>query len=161
MSGRVTIVDRGYKAAMNRIRAMAGSVEVGVFSGYRAPGSKLTLSEIAAVNEYGSADGRVPSRPFLRLTMNRVTPALQRLTASLVGKVIDGRETKEAMLNEIGSHLKQEVQRTIDMRVPPPNAPSTIAKKGSDHPLIDTGRLRSAISWRIKAKGEKRAKGGE
>lgn len=34
----------------------------------------------------------------------------------------------------------------------PPNAPSTIARKGSDRPLIDTGSLRRAITFVVRAK---------
>ena len=34
-----------------------------------------------------------------------------------------------------------------------PNAPSTIRKKGSDKPLIDTGRLRQSVNYVIKPKG--------
>ena len=35
-----------------------------------------------------------------------------------------------------------------------PNAPSTIRKKGSDKPLIDTGQLRQGVSYKICRKGE-------
>lgn len=35
-----------------------------------------------------------------------------------------------------------------------PNAPMTVQRKGSDHPLIDTGQLRRGISYVICKKGE-------
>ena len=34
----------------------------------------------------------------------------------------------------------------------PENAPSTIAKKGSSNPLIDTGEMRSKVSHEVKNK---------
>jgi hypothetical protein len=30
-----------------------------------------------------------------------------------------------------------------------PNAPSTIAKKGSSHPLIDTGQEKNSVTWEV------------
>lgn len=36
-----------------------------------------------------------------------------------------------------------------------PNAPTTIAKKGSDKPLIDTGQLLDAIDYKMHKPGQK------
>lgn len=37
----------------------------------------------------------------------------------------------------------------------PPNAPSTIAQKGSDRPLIDTGELRKSVAYVVVADGRR------
>jgi hypothetical protein len=49
----------------------------------------------------------------------------------------------------MGSTLANAMKRKIvdGAGVPPPNAPSTVAKKGSSRPLVDTGRLVNAITW--------------
>jgi hypothetical protein len=31
----------------------------------------------------------------------------------------------------------------------PPNSPVTIALKGSSKPLIDTGEMRGAVTWKV------------
>ena len=49
--------------------------------------------------------------------------------------------------------MKGIVQKTIKEGSFVPNAPSTIRKKGSDKPLIDTGRLRQSVNYHIKPKG--------
>ena len=41
----------------------------------------------------------------------------------------------------------QDVQQAIVQLKSPPNAQSTIDKKKSDNPLIDTGQLVSSIRW--------------
>lgn len=45
--------------------------------------------------------------------------------------------------------VKRLIIEKIDSGMPPPNAPSTIARKGFDHPLIETGELRDAVECRV------------
>ena len=49
---------------------------------------------------------------------------------------------------------KRQVQHQMVEGEFVPNAPSTIRKKGSDKPLIDTGQLRQGVSYKICRKGE-------
>jgi len=44
--------------------------------------------------------------------------------------------------------IKSLIVEAIDDGMPPPNAPATIAKKGFDHPLIETGEMRDSIETR-------------
>ena len=45
------------------------------------------------------------------------------------------------------------VQEKIESGSYEPNAPSTIRKKKSDKPLIDTGRMRQSVKYVIRKKG--------
>ncbi len=45
--------------------------------------------------------------------------------------------------------LKNAAVAKVLSNVPPPNAPSTVAAKKSDHTLIDTGEMYGAIDYRI------------
>ncbi len=45
--------------------------------------------------------------------------------------------------------VKSLVVKAIDDGMPPPNAPSTVDQKGSNHPLVDTGEMRNSIEYRI------------
>ena len=55
-------------------------------------------------------------------------------------------------LSVLGMALVGDVQQRIRNRIPPPNAPYTIARKGSDVPLIDTGRLRQSIDFVVETR---------
>ena len=71
---------------------------------------------------------------------------------SEIQKVAQGGTAQGALeaLGVFGKGLVQEKISTGDFE---PNAPSTIRKKGSDKPLIDTGRLRQSVNYVIKPKG--------
>lgn len=109
----------------------------------------LTLATIAAVNNFGSADGRIPARPVLGPAIEKGAPQYQRLAEVMIPKVLSGEMTMLMLLEQMGQlaegHIKQEIT-DIDS---PPNAAATIARKGSDNPLIDTGAFRQSIRYVI------------
>lgn len=109
-------------------------------------GSELVV--IAAANEYGTEDGRIPSRPFLRNALNR--PELAKFVAGQAKLYMGGKVTLDEALNKIGAYTTGLVQRSIGSNTPPPNAPSTVAQKGSNRTLINTGRLRQSMTWVIR-----------
>jgi hypothetical protein len=99
----------------------------------------LTIATYAAVNEFGSADGHIPARPFLRPGVENGT-LLYLKTAELgIPKVLSGQMTMRMVLEQIGNMAQVSVQTAIHDKTDPPNAASTIAAKGSSHPLIDHG----------------------
>ena len=57
------------------------------------------------------------------------------------------------ILEKIGVFQKGLIQRKIVDGTFEPNAPSTIRKKGSSRPLIDTGRMRQSVNFIIRRKG--------
>ena len=63
-----------------------------------------------------------------------------------------GQITAEQMLQAIGVFQKGLVQNDIVDGEFTPNAPSTIKRKGSDRPLIDTGKMRQSVNFVIKKK---------
>lgn len=130
-------------------------VKVGVLSSGKGavehPGSDLTVAEIAAILEFGTEDGHIPARPALRSTFDAQREELVKLGAKLIDKVLDGKMDTRTALNVLGAKLAAETKKTITTGdgVPPPNAPSTIAAKGSSRPWVDTGRTVGAITWQV------------
>ncbi|KQQ62968.1 hypothetical protein ASF66_01030 [Pseudomonas sp. Leaf129] len=122
-------------------------VLVGVPKGAGSYEDGLTIATIAAVNNFGSADGTVPPRPFLVPAIDKGSPQYRRLAEIMLPKVMAGEMDMRVLLEQMGNlaegHVKQEI---TDLRIPP-NAASTISKKGSDNPLIDTGALRQSIRY--------------
>jgi len=54
--------------------------------------------------------------------------------------------TIEEIAENIGMDFENKIREKILSNVPPENAPSTIAAKGSSHTLIDTGELLASIT---------------
>ena len=51
--------------------------------------------------------------------------------------------------NEVGAWAADILQQRIVDLKEPPNSPATIALKGSDNPLVDTGHMRQAVTWEV------------
>lgn len=133
--------DKGFKDLM---KFLGQRRTVAVLVGIRGQaGSDLVA--YAAANEFG-VHPRIPERSFLRSTLISRQSAYIKQIARAVRKLLDGF-TPDIAFGRLGMLAVSDVQRTIRNRVPPPNAPMTIAKKGSDVPLIDTGRLRQSIDY--------------
>lgn len=120
--------------------------------------SGLTLAELATILHFGTENGHIPARPFLTLAFDKHRDELVEMGGKLIGGILDGKMTVEKALNILGASLANFAKREITdgSGVPPPNAPSTVRRKGSDRPLVDTGRLLGAINWsvEIRSKGK-------
>jgi hypothetical protein len=155
-------IDRGYKALVRALHASPKyAVEVGILpeDGAVADEDGITLAGYATVNEFGSADGRVPQRSFLRSTVDENREKYLQMTAraaarSLSDSVLaqgDGAVERVLLdeLGRLGLRGERDVKRKIRDLRDPPNAPMTIKLKGSSNPLIDTGRMRRNIRSRV------------
>lgn len=125
-------------------------VKVGLPKGSGTHGpSGLPVVQLGAIHEFGSADGRIPERPFLRGTMKKKKREHDAIIQKLARSVIRGGESPRDALTKLGMVASASVQEQIADGVPPPNAPSTIRRKGSSKPLVDTGALRQAITFQV------------
>tara|TARA_R110000824_G_scaffold30668_7_gene100628 strand:+ start:4136 stop:4621 length:486 start_codon:yes stop_codon:yes gene_type:complete len=159
MSDRVVDTDKGYKRIRENIAKLAKASigdGPGVFVGVRADkdGDLLT---IAAVNEFGSSDGHVPERSYLRSTIDKnrqdyITQIVKILDAAYTGRT-GSLSTLHRGLSRLGAKAAGDVQKTMTALSSPANAPSTVERKGADNPLIDTGRLRQSIDFEVRGVG--------
>lgn len=105
---------------------------------------------VASANEFGAKadDGTelVPERSFMRTTMDEQRSAIADLQERVINRVVAGKGTAEQGLGLIGQYAEAKVKAKIASGVPPPNAPATIAKKGSSKTLIDSGQMRQSIT---------------
>ena len=139
-------VEEALKALAGRLKGKT-RVLVGVPKGAGVYEDGLTIATIAAVNSFGSADGKIPPRPFLQPAINKGAPEYQRLAEVMIPKVLSGEMTMKVLLEQMGNLAEGHVKQEITDLDTPPNAQSTIDKKGSDSPLIDTGALRQSIRY--------------
>lgn len=131
----------------------SGKVKVGVLAnkGGGANHGGISMAELAAIHEYGSPAAGVPERSFIRRTFAAKEDDVAKMAARLAAGVFSGQMSATRALEILGAFGATEVKKTITegAGVPPPNAPSTIAKKGSSRPLVDTGRLLGSIQWEV------------
>ena len=147
---KVTIKQRGGDK-LNRLfrEAMKGgvkNVKVGFFSTPRYDDKKHTpVAAVAAWNEFGT--NSIPERPFFRSALEEAKPkVIQTLKAEIDPKKMT---VGPQIADRIGAEVAGEVQERITRWSTPPNAPSTIAQKGSSKILVDSGLLRASVTWEV------------
>lgn len=146
----LTLKDAATFSIVKLVDAIEGIPETSVWVGVRGERGQH-LVNYATVNEYGSADGRVPERSFLRRTVdNYGSQYADELESYLDAQLAGDAQQAEQRLNMLGVRAVSDVQMTITELRHPPNAPSTIRRKGSANPLMDTGRLRQGIDYEVR-----------
>ncbi|WP_282377184.1 hypothetical protein [Pseudomonas sp. PS01302] len=146
-------VEEALKALAKKLEG-ATRVLVGVPEGAGVYEDGLTIATIAAVNNFGSADGKIPPRPFLQPAIEEGAPQYQRLAEVMIPKVLAGEMEMTTLLEQMGNLAEGHVKQKITDGPFKDNAESTKKAKGSDKPLIDTGALRQSIRYVIDDSGE-------
>jgi hypothetical protein len=133
-------------------------VDNGVLTGTGAhPSSEsgATVASIAAWNEWGTP--RIPPRPFMRLSYEAfkkdtafLIKALKSTVFAKNGKYIRKNADVKGFFDVCGLKIQSLMVKQIDSNMPPENAPSTIAAKGSDHTLFDKGSLKKSLSYAVR-----------
>lgn len=112
----------------------------------------ITNAQIMFINENGSPTRRIPSRPVLAMTIewanaNLLRPTMNKFYDILLSSNFD-YELAEKELNKMCMRMQTYARKIIysnDGRLAA-NALSTIARKGDNHPLFDTGQLARSIT---------------
>lgn len=125
-------------------------VRVGFQRGEATEEDGTDVCDVAAWNELGTVN--MPSRPFLRKSVDENAGKINNFLQSTKADLLRG-VSAEQVLKEIGMFQKDLIQEKITEGSYAPNAASTIKRKGSSKPLIDTGRMRQSVNYVIKKKG--------
>lgn len=105
------------------------------------------LAMVAAVHEFGSPEQGIPERSFLRGGIREGVPKFNRLNEANLRAVVLGSKTVDQSLDMLGVVATGEVKRKIRQGPFEPLKQSTIDRKGSSKPLIDTGQLIQSITY--------------
>lgn len=149
---KVTSNTKSLDRIVRQLRKAAGhAVQVGYFDGKTHPNTdgEHTEATIAAINEFGVPEDNIPERPFMMTTARR-TRALREVARGY--RTIISRPGVSAithLLRKPGRVMQKEMSGVIRDFSDPANAPATIAKKGFDNPLVETGHLRDSVDTRI------------
>lgn len=87
----------------------------------------------------------IPARPWLE-------PGVASATDEVLKTIQDGVEQgkdMDAILETVGVVAAGAVRVYMTELKTPPNAPSTIRKKGSANPLIDSGAMRQSVTHKV------------
>lgn len=120
-------------------------------------GSVITNAKIGFIHEFGRLQGepRIPARSFLRMPLELYLDDFlkknKHLTREAFEKSIKSGKA-DLLAKKLGIIAEQCIQvafETEGFGNWEANKPSTVARKGSDKPLIDTGELRRSISSEV------------
>lgn len=100
----------------------------------------LTMAQLGAIQHFGTQT--IPARPWLDV-------GVKSGTQDYLEVIENHSDDIDNALEIIGQIAVGKVQQYMTDLQDPPNAPNTIAKKGSSNPLIDTGALRQSVTYSI------------
>lgn len=144
------------------------SVSVGIHAGVRA---KLLM--IAIVNEFGlkikvtpkmrsylaatglplkkeTKDINIPERSFIRGAFNKYRSKINTLARKGVEDIVLNSQEPRNILTRIGITVQGLVREYMTDLKEPPNHPYTLEKKSpKTNPLINTGELRRAVTYKV------------
>lgn len=101
------------------------------------------VAEYAAYDEYGTQTS--PARPAMRATLEANE---DRYADGLMTMLMNGADPETAM-DTLGQVVEGDLKRNIAEWQQPPNAPATVARKGFNAPLKETGAYEHAITSRV------------
>ena len=160
--GKVVDKDKGWKRLQELSKRLAADdvhVRVGVLDDGRAGSDErdgITNGALAVMMEFGTRNA--PARSWIGRTFDQKRAEVQADMQRLLGHLVDGKITIDKALNVLGAKYSAEVKNTVTQgeQIPPPNAPSTLARKMAKtragaanvvRTLIDTGRMIGAVTW--------------
>ncbi len=109
---------------------------------------KRKNADFSSEHQVGEYTITIPARPYFRNMIAKNSPNWPaRIAAALRAGNYDGA----VALKSVGQSIKDDLQQSIRATDSPPNAKSTIRKKGFNKPLIDTGHMLRSVSYEVKS----------
>ncbi len=120
-------------------------VKVGFLAGATYPNG-TSVAAVAAFNEFGVPAHGQPPRPFFRNMVAEKAPTWSEATAKALKST--GNDVHKA-LDIIGQGIKGQLQQSIVDFTDPPLAASTVAAKGFNKALVDTGHMLNSVDYEV------------
>ena len=146
MAVRIKDKDKGYRKVMAAMRKSLGitNITVGLHDD-----TEQGVLRYAAINIFGSST--IPPRDFVSKFFDKAKALLPRLGKAAMQQVVTKGVPPAIAARRIAVALAALMQAEIP-GTPPPNAESTIKKKGSSVTLIDSGAMRQAVTAKVNGK---------
>ena len=137
---------------LSRLRLRIGVLAAGDAEHKGSPG--LTVREVGTFHELGLG---VPRRSFIRDWYDPNVARIRARAGRVSELVVSGQRTTKVAASLLGLWAQGEIQERITQGIAPPLAVSTILRRkhaptreGKTIALIDTGQLRSSITFEVK-----------
>jgi hypothetical protein len=144
--------DTGFKELMKRLKVLDGfEVVVGIPAkeGDQVYEDGVPLIKIASAHEFGTDDGRIPRRSFLRDTFDANRAKYVKLQDEAAEQVVKGKEPRAALFR-LSQEGRNDVIERINAGIDPPLKDETAARKGSTLQLVRDGILRASITGLVR-----------
>ena len=142
--------------------ARAPHVAVGILQD-EAVADNFSMVDLALVHEFGSKDGHIPQRSFIRSTCDAKRNEHIKLSDILQSKIIEGKLNPRQALGQLGEVVEKDMVQTINHGIEPGLADSTKKAKIRSlkkqkkkltgvgfKPLIESGRLKGSIKHEVR-----------
>lgn len=118
------------------------------------------VAYVAAIQEFGYPEGKIPSRPFFRNAIKANEKKWQAASSQLMLSVIEGKLSKEQALEQLGALIKSDIQEAIIDGEFESLKQSTLDARQSrkrtagvaNKPLIDTGHMMRSVDYAVEKK---------
>jgi hypothetical protein len=120
-------------------------------------GKKYSEAHSLYIQSHGSPLWHIPPRPVLEPSIEASKePIAKQLQGAAVAAIDGNQQEVDNALHRAGIVAENAAKAWFEnpQNGWPPNSPKTIAKKGSDSPLIDTGEMRKSITHVVRNRGE-------
>jgi hypothetical protein len=166
-AGLVKIDDRVWRKLLAEVHGLAQMhVRVGVLSSRGGDetqedenGEPITMTELAAIAEFGTVDETIPPRRMIRGTFEEAVDELAATCGKLAKAVVTNGMDPRIAYGLLGQWGKARVRRYVtEKHVRPLDLPSTVVAKNrrAGKPadaefttLVDTGRLLNAVDYEV------------
>jgi hypothetical protein len=157
MAYKAKVIEKGdAKKVLDRIKNQFASGDVRILIGLPEDATPYpdgtSVVMVGAIHEFGSGDN--PERSFLRSTINEKRDQIQDDLTKVAEKVVDGETSLTSGSRKVGLKYSQLVAKKIVDIKTPPNTLQTIRRKGSSNPLVDTGHLKSQVTFEVREGSE-------
>lgn len=132
-------------------------VQVGVVesTNYGPDNDNLSVAQVWQWQEEGVPAQNIPTRPAIRVGfMTPIKSGLyDKLFVESMQRIAEGKSTFKQEYERIGTKAKVDLKKAVADWDTPPNAPFTVAEKGFNNPLIDSGLLYDSIDSKVANRG--------
>lgn len=121
-------------------------VRIGFLEGSKYPDG-TSVPMVAAINEFGAPGRGQPPRPFFR---NMIAEKQREWPEAIANLLKANDYDTEKTLEQTGAAIAGQLRQSIVDLLEPPLAPSTIRRKQSEKPLIETGHMLQSVDHEVK-----------
>jgi len=136
----------------SNLEVLVGVVES---TNYGPDNDNLSVAQVWQWQEEGVPAKNIPTRPAIRVGfMTPIKNGLyDKLFVESMQRIAEGKSTFKQEYKRIGIKAKVDLKKAVADWDTPPNAPFTVAEKGFNNPLIDSGLLYDSIDSKVANRG--------